>query len=162
MSEINLFNTQTEISIRLLTIISHSKKSLNLQELIYYDYLTLYYGDVDSNYNNLHPSNPHHSIEYILKRTLINESLKLLLSKGLIEVLVTSDGINYKANSFTINFLSCFESNYFELLKKNSVLVTEHFNTYSITELTSYFNQNIGKWKGEFETEVLFRGKYNE
>lgn len=162
MNSTKLFNNPVEIGVRLLVILVHSKKSLDLQEIIYYDYLTTYFGDVDSNFSSLHPSNPLHSIEYIVRRRIIKHGIDILAKKGLISAEYSEDGIKYKASEDSENFLLYFDSNYFKRIVYYAELVSERFNSFSFPELSDYFKEHIGNWKGEFEKEVLFRGGKNE
>ncbi|MFA1512441.1 ABC-three component system middle component 2 [Priestia aryabhattai] len=161
MENIKLFNNPVEIGVRLLVILVHSKKSLDLQEIIYYDYLTTYFGDVDSNFSSLHPSNPLHSIEYIVRRRIIKEGLNIVAKKGLIKAEYSEKGIRYKASEEAEGFLSYFESNYYKQIAYYADLVSKRFNSFSFPELSNYFKEHIGHWKGEFEKEVLFRGGEN-
>lgn len=162
MKNIKLFNNPIEIGVRLLVILVHSKKSLEFQEIIYYDYLTTYFGDVDSKFSSLHPSNPLHSVEYIVRRRIIKEGLNTISRKGLIVAEYSEQGIKYKASEEAKDFLSYFESEYYGQIRYYANLVSERFNHFSISELSVYFKEHIGKWKGEFEKEILFRGEKNE
>lgn len=161
MKNIKLFNNPVEIGVRLLVILVHSKKPLDLQEIIYYDYLTTYFGDVDSNFPSLHPSNPFHSTEYIVRRRIIKEGLNIIAKKGLIVTEYSEEGVKYLASEYAEDFLSYFESNYYKQIAYYADLVSERFNSFSFPELSSFFKKHIGHWKGEFEKEVLFRGGEN-
>lgn len=154
-----VFNNAIETGVRIVVILTESKKSLDLQQLIFYDHLTLHFGDVDSQYISLHPSNPFHSTEYIVKRKLVQEGLNIVIAKGIVDVEYSTEGIKYKANKSSEHFLSYFESEYYKKLKFFAYQVALRFNDYSLNELTNYFRLNIGQWKGEFEKEVLFRGE---
>lgn len=153
-----LFNSATETGTRIVVILYESKRSLDLQEIIYYDYLTLHYGDIDSEYNSLHPSNPFHSTEYLVKRKAIQIGLNSVVRKGILDVFYTEDGIKYSTNAHSEHFLSYFESDYFKQLSFFAQKVASRFNNYSLNEMMQYFRQHIGHWKGEFEKESLFRG----
>ncbi|MCR8852861.1 ABC-three component system middle component 2 [Lysinibacillus fusiformis] len=161
MKNMKLFNNPVEIGVRVLVILVHSKKTLDLQEIIYYDYLTTYFGDADSKFSSLHPSNPLHSTEYIVRRRIIKEGLNLIAKKGLIDTEYSKEGVKYRASEFAEDFLSYFESNYYKQIVYYATLVSDKFNSFSFQELSSYFKEHIGHWKGEFEKEVLFRGGKN-
>ncbi|MDA2518989.1 hypothetical protein PDN73_24825 [Bacillus cereus] len=162
MESVKLFNNPVEIGVRILVILVNSKKSLEFQEIVFYDYLTVYFGDVDKSFSSLHPSNPFHSVEYIVRRKIIKEGLNIVSRKGLIDIEYSSQGIKYRPNEYAETFLSYFESDYYEKLGYYANLVSEKFNKLSPSELSSYFRENIGLWKGEFEKEILFRGEENE
>lgn len=159
MEKIRVFNTSVEIGVRILVILNESRKALDLQQLIYYDFLVLHYGDVSTEHTSLHPSNPLHSTEFIVKRKVIQEAIKLVARKGLLSVIYSNTGILYQANDNTSKFLEYFESSYFIKLRHFANLVASRFENYSEVELRKYFMDNFEQWKGEFEKEALFRGE---
>lgn len=158
MESIKIYNTPYEIGIRVLVLLDKSEKPLDLQRLIIYDYLVLHYGDIDNRYQSLHPDNPFHATELFIRRDMIINSIKLICRKGLVDIKLLNTGIYYKSNELGHNFLSYFESGYFNKLKDNATLVIDKFEKYSDTNLKDYIDKNVGNWKDEFENEALFRG----
>lgn len=153
-----VFNNPVEVGVRTLVILNESRRALDLQLLIFYDFLTLHFGDVDSQYQSLHPSNPLHSTEFIVMRRIIRAGIDIVSMKGLVDIIYSSEGISYKSNEYTDKFLSYFESPYFLKLKFNAQLVSSKFDEFTQKSLASYFFSNLGNWKGEFDKEVIFRG----
>lgn len=158
MKNIKLYNTPYEVGIRILILLNECKDILDLQRIIIYDYLILHYGDVDKNYESLHPSNPFHATELIIKRQLVKEGLDLICKKGLIDIDYSDKGFYYQINKIGENFLQYIESKYSDQIRYYSNLVNKRFGKMTEEELNGYINYNIGKWKGEFERETLFRG----
>jgi hypothetical protein len=158
MDKEKLYNSSYEIGVRVLIALSLSSRPLDLQRIIYYDYLTLHYGDIDINYESLHPANPFHTTELYVKRELIQKSLNLICKKGLANISFSNKGFLYEMSSMGKDFLECFESEYFAKLKEYARLVTDRFDALSDDNLHKYINAHIGKWKDEFENESLFRG----
>lgn len=158
MKNIKIYNTAYEIGIRILILLGQSKKELDLQRIIFYDYLMIHYNDVNTAYESLHPDNPYHATELFVRRKLIQDALKLIGQKGLLEVKFSNSGIQYHITSLGINFLSYFESEYFTKLSEYARLVIEQFHNYSDEELKRYINNNVGQWEDQFEREALFRG----
>lgn len=158
MKNIKIYNTAYEIGIRILILLGQSTKELDLQRIIFYDYLMIHYNDVNAAYESLHPDNPYHATELFVRRKLVQDALKLIGQKGLVEVKLSNKGIQYNITSLGINCLSYFESEYFTKLSEYSRLVIEEFNNYSDEELKRYINNNVGQWEDQFEKEALFRG----
>lgn len=157
-SEIKVFNTDVEVGMRVLVTLSENKKGMDLQRIVYYDYFLLHLHDVFEEQISLHPSNPYHATEIAVRRELIQEGIKLMSLKGLIDVKYVTDGIHYSKNKMTDEFLQYFESSYFIKLRTNAKFVAEKFRKFSDKKLQKFVYSNIGKWSGEFERESLFRG----
>lgn len=162
MKNIKLYNTPYEVGVRILILLDECKSTLDLQRIVIYDYLILHYGDVDKNYESLHPSNPFHATELVIKRELVKEGLNLICKKGLIDIEYSSEGFYYHINSMGEGLLEYFESKYFNQMKCFAKVVNKRFDKMVKEELNIYINDNIGKWKGEFDREALFRGDRND
>ena len=165
-SLIRLFNTEEEIGVRLLFILATTKEKMSLSRLIYYDYFALHLDDIDKNLESLHPSNPSHSAEIVVRRKIIMNAVEYMALKKLLDVKYTTQGIYYKFNSITENFLSYFISDYSKQLKDNIAIVHNLFSDLTDKRLDKYVKKNIGNWVGEFEKEyqleLLGEGEENE
>ncbi|AIQ70245.1 hypothetical protein PGRAT_23275 [Paenibacillus graminis] len=158
-SETLLFNTPLEIGLRCIVILDELKdQKIDLQRLIYFDYLVIHYGDVETEYESLHPPTPHRSGEILVKRDLVNEGLLLMISKKLVEVEYEASGIFFKASTYCTPFLDHFESQYLLQLRENAKIMAMKFSTYTKDELKKYMTDNLDRWGGEFNKESLFRG----
>lgn len=158
MNNASIYNTSYEIGMRILILLNFTSKPIDLQRLIYFDYLMLHYGDIDNNYESLHPANPFHTTELYVRRELIQSALNLICKKGLTNILFSNDGFLYEISSLGMNFIKCFESEYSIKLTKYAKLVVNKFDNFSDQNLNEFISINIGKWKDEFENECLFRG----
>ena len=156
--DIRLFNTPLEFGLRSLFIInSIAPKSIDLQRLIYYDYLILHTSDIDQDQPSLHPSYPYRTAEILVKREQLRNGLLIMKSKQLIEIMFNGDGITYTANSLTGKFLQYFDSDYTELLKSSVAWVVKKFDSCSDYELNEYMNKNMELWGSEFSKEAYIR-----
>ncbi|WDM21262.1 ABC-three component system middle component 2 [Paenibacillus polymyxa] len=159
--EILLFNSNLEIALRILVLLSQdSNNTYDLDRLVIFDYFIIHANDVDSEQMNLHPSLPLRSSEIIIKRKLISEGLDLLVSRGLIGIVYKDSGVYYCSNTLTKVFVELLKSDYFIILKKLSTWVAETYGSIETSELNSIVNKNIQQWGGEFEFESLVRGNY--
>ncbi len=157
--ETYLFNTPLEVGLRCLVILNELEgKAIDLQRIIYLDYLLVHYGDIDSNYESLHPATPYRSGEILIKRDLVNQGLLLMLRKKLVEVEYGHNGILYKTPPYCEVFLNHFESKYMSQLRAMSKVLLERFSSYSDEELKEFMMDHIDRWGGEFTRESLVRG----
>lgn len=154
---IKLYNTEEEIGVRLLCILEQIKTKASFVRLLYYDYFSLHLDDIDRKYESLHPSNPSHSTEIVVKRKLVNAAIECMALKGLLDVKYTATGIYYTKNSVTGPFLECFQSSYMTKLRDNIRIVHEIFCEYSDKRLQKYVDNHLGKWTGQFEKQYSTR-----
>lgn len=157
MNNASIYNTSYEVSVRVLILLNFTSGPIDLQRIIYYDYLMLHYGDVDEDYESIHPANPFHTTELYIRRELIQSALDLICKKGLTNIILSNDGFLYEISSLGRNFIKCFENDYFAKLIKYAQLVTNRFDNFSVNDINEFININVGKWKDEFENEILFR-----
>ena len=52
-----------------------------------------------------------------------------------------------------------FQNTYVDELKKSIAMVDEMLNRFSDEQIYRFINRNIGKWAGEFETDLFAGGK---
>lgn len=139
----------------MLIILTEVQQECDLQRLTIYDYMMLHSGDIDGGPTSLHPPSPFRSGELLVKRTLIEQGLALLCSKGLIERIFDDGGIRFKASELASPFLEYFECNYSKKARQNAVWIRGRFEGLSDKELQEFVNSRIGKWGAEFIGETL-------
>ncbi len=161
-NKIKIFNSPEEVGVRILFILSICDKRMSSQRIMYYDYFILHLNDIDSIYDSLHPDNPNHSSEIAVKRDIINRSLQLMISKGLLDIKYTKTGIYYQKNNITDAFLQMFKNGYVDKLRQNISIVSGRFEKNSDGQIYRYIDKSIGSWSGEFEKEYFSGGEIDE
>lgn len=159
-AESSSFNSPFEVGLRTLAILAiASPVSLDLQRLIYYDYLVIHTNDVGAidSPPSLHPDTPHRSGGIIVRRKAMQQGLELMYSKSLINIIFDEKGISYSASELTQPFLDLFESSYSKRLQRNALWVIRYFSGYSEEEMKLFIERNIENWGGEFIYEALVR-----
>ncbi|KGP77758.1 ABC-three component system middle component 2 [Paenibacillus sp. 1A_MP2] len=154
------FNSPLEIGLRALIILSVNQPAyLDLQRLVYYDYLVLHTRDIgDPNSpDSIHPATPHRSGEIVVRRKAMQDGLDLMYSRTLLEIVFGGNGVSYIATELSNAFLDLFESEYYKLLRNNAFWVSQFFSEYSDEELKGYIDNKLGSWGGEFMYEALTR-----
>ncbi len=69
-----------------------------------------------------------------------------MISKGLIEVKYTANGIEYIASENTSPFLDNLEEEYTQKLLNNAIWVENKFKTYTYDNLKKYVLENKDQW----------------
>lgn len=155
-----LYNNTYETAIRILTLIDKFNRELELQELIYFDYLLIHISELEECLESLHPDNPYHTTEAYSRRKLIQQSLLLLVRKHLIEISYDSDGMKYKKCSITKAFLNNFSSDYYKQIDKNSIIILKKFEHSNLDELELFMKKILKNTNDSYANEILFRGGY--
>lgn len=152
-SKNKVYNSNFEIAIRILVILL--KLPLNRSstyKLMVLDHLSLNTFDIGGP-ASLHAPIPNRGVQIYSRKEILNESIKLLISKDLISIVPSKDGLLYKITENGINYLTYFESKYFNQLKDKVEWTTGKFKNFSDGDLKNYVNQNLSKWGEEFMTD---------
>ncbi|MDO4650583.1 MAG: hypothetical protein Q4B26_18265, partial [Eubacteriales bacterium] len=86
-----IFNSIFEIRLRILLLLSQTKRALYKDEIVNMDFITVYSADFGIGEENLHGENSFKYGEFASRHELVWEALKELVVDGLITV-VTKDG----------------------------------------------------------------------
>lgn len=150
-----LFNTPLEIGLRCLIILSESNAPCDLHRLKIYDYLLLHSEDVESGPDSLHPPSPFRTGELLVRHSLIENGIRLLLAKGLVSPVFGEGGIRYQATNLANPFLAYFESQYATRARRIAQWLAMTFGDLDDATLQHFVNENVGKWGTEFAVESL-------
>jgi hypothetical protein len=148
------FNSALETGVRALTVLAEaSPRALDLQELVYFDYLIVHSGDADGPVS-LHPNTPLRNGELLVRRTIIEQGVLLMVSRGLAERLLRDDGVSYVATDEAAPFLECLTAIYTHSLRERAEWAVKLFGDLDHDELKSYFDANFERWTREFQSTV--------
>lgn len=148
-----IYNTNAEIGCRILLLLGSVKGPCSVERLSYYDYFSLHLNDLIDGCEGLHPSNPNHSSEIIIKRKTIKNAITYLISKGLLTVVYSASGFKYKNTNLADRLIELLDNTYSLKYKKCVVEVDNFFRDMQDDDITKYVRNNIGKWVGQFESE---------
>ncbi len=128
------FNSPLETGVRSLIILTAAfPNPYGLQYLVFFDYLTVHSGDVDGieSPESLHAPLPMRAGELTVRRELIERGLFLMISRGLVRHLSSSEGFQYAATDDASAFLSMMSSPYILKLRERAAWVIKSFGNYS-------------------------------
>jgi hypothetical protein len=152
----HLFNTPIEFGLRSLILLEAvSPDMCDLQRLGFYDHLLVHSDDVPSGPLALHPATPLRSGELLVRRTLVERGIQLLIRKGLVTKCYTTRGIYFAATQYAKPFLEYFKSDYALRCVEISTWIAGRFQPLSNDELREFIQTNLGRWGTEFTRESL-------
>lgn len=152
----HLFNTPIESALRSLFVLhAVSPNECDLQRLVIYDYLLVHSSDVTGGPESLHPATPLRSGELLVRRTLVQHGLQLLIRKGLAMKAYNQSGIYFGATKHATPFLQYLASDYANRCKEISLWIVEQFQGMGDDELRDLIHDNLGRWGAEFTRDSL-------
>lgn len=145
------FNSPLEIGVRALAILTATfPQALDLQYLVFFDYLTIHSNDVGGP-ESLHAPLPLRSGELTVRRELVERGLFLMMSRGLVERLASSKGFQYVASDTAAAFLSMMSSEYILKLQERAEWVAETFGELTLEELKAVEQNFFREWSTHFQ-----------
>lgn len=134
---------------------------VTIERLIAYDYLILHGKDVFSELESLHPKSPNSSNEFLIKRELFKRGLHLLISKELVKINITKDGISYQGGSLAPMFCEKLNSGYANKLYAAVQSVINTCTSYTDRELEEKIKTRVLVQDSLFKSESVFLNYYN-
>lgn len=154
MEEVNhtLFNSTVETGVRTLVVLNAAyPKKFDLSMLTLLDHLVVHTGDLAGGPPSLHPDVPQRNGELLVRRRLIEESLKLMLRLHLVNISMEKSGIMYIAGDNAFAFVELMRTKYAKELKEKAEWLSENVITLSEKQLKELIAEKIGKWNVEFQ-----------
>ncbi len=107
-----LFNSPFEMMLRVLLFLSQDDKNYYfIDRIILLDFVSCYAADFQLPYSNLHGTNNYKFGEIASRRQLVQEAMKLLVTKGLVEVKVDK-GYWFCISKLGITYANTLNSSY--------------------------------------------------
>lgn len=145
------FNTALETGMRTLTVLAASyPRAHDLSRLVQYDYLVVHSADADGP-PSLHPPLPLRSGELLVRRGLVESGLRLLISRGLADRLLSEEGVLYCAEEQAGAFLNNLRAPYLRELCARAEWVTQTFDVLAMGELEAVIKRLFAAWTTEFQ-----------
>jgi hypothetical protein len=150
VNEDTVFNNPVESALRSLVLLVEAyPATLDLQRLVYMDYLLVHSHDADGP-PSLHPPTPQRDGEVAVRRGLIEQGLHLLLVRGLVERRAASTGFEYAARDTAGCIIASLETEYSQDLRSRAQWVTSTFPQPDMHRLNAFFKERIGHFGEEF------------
>lgn len=139
----SIFNTSFEISLRvLLTLEATSREWCSADWIAASDFITVYSGDFGIADENLHGENNYRYSEYALRREMIREALKSLVSRQLIDVKSTSEGFKYALGKLGSEYCTEMENDYSQRYRELAKAVKDAFGHKTDNEILGLVRRN--------------------
>lgn len=145
-----LFNSPLETGLRAIVLLEAMyPRACGLAELTWFDHLVVHTGDF-SGPQSLHPDLPARAGELLVRRRLVEQSLRLMQRVHLVDEVYTQDGVAFVASEDAPSFASLLESSYSRALKDRAQWIAEQFRSVGTAEIERQISDRIGRWSAEF------------
>ncbi|WP_313570135.1 ABC-three component system middle component 2 [Comamonas terrigena] len=155
------FNSTLETGIRALVLLeAFHPRRCDLLEVTWLDHLVVHTGDLGGQEapQSLHPDLPNRAGELLVRRQLVEKSLRLMQQVHLVEVFETEDGISFGAGEDAPSYLDLLQAPYSLALKERARWIARYFAGLKMDEIRALVESRIGRWTADFRLEGMFRG----
>lgn len=152
------FNSTLETGIRALVVLeAFHPRRCDLLEMTWLDHLVVHTGDLNGQDvpQSLHPDLPNRAGELLVRRQLVEKSLRLMQQVHLIDVFETEDGIAFGASDDAPAYLDLLQAPYSMALKERAKWMAERFAGMQTAEMRALIESCIGRWTADFRGERL-------
>lgn len=155
------FNSTLETGIRALVVLeAFHPRRCDLLEMTWLDHLVVHTGDLDDPDapSSLHPDLPNRAAELVVRRPLVESSLRLMQQLHLVDVFENEDGITFGASDDAPIYLDLLQAPYSVALKERAQWMAGRFANEPAAAMRRKMEQRIGRWTADFRVEQLFTG----
>ena len=149
-----LFNSELETGTRAMVILDAAyPRALDLARLTWFDHLVVHTQDIGGP-SSLHPALPGRTGELLVRRRLVEESLKLMRRLHLVDAIADERGIMYRAGDDAPALVSLMRTKYATALKDRAKWLVTELADLEEAQLTQRIASHIGRWSAEFQGEA--------
>lgn len=147
----SLYNTPFELGLRMVYLLFALRPhEADLLKLVMLDYAIVYSKDVGGP-ESLHTPVPYRNSELFSRRERIEQGLYLMSSRGLIDIRVTANGLNYIAGSSSFTMVGSLSSKYWRELTHRCRWAAQRFGEMSTRDMQTLFANQGHLWGAELE-----------
>ena len=150
------FNSTLETGIRALVVLeAFYPRRCDLMEMTWLDHLVVHTADLDGEDvpESLHPDLPDRAGELLVRRQLVERSLRVMQQIHMVDVFETEAGIEFCASQEAPSYVDLLQAPYSRALKARARWMAERFAGMTTPQIRSLVESRIGKWTAEFRVD---------
>lgn len=146
----HLYNSPLETGIRAVIVLEHLRPvKADLSEMVLFDHVVVHTGDHDGP-PSLHADVPDRKGELLVRRRLVEQSLRLMQRCHLVAETHDVDGISYQATDEAAAYIELLETPYSEHLKCCSAWIRDEVERHTKAGFKARLRERIGDWADAF------------
>ncbi|MGP1439568.1 MAG: ABC-three component system middle component 2 [Treponema sp.] len=138
-----VFNTEFEISLRVLCILANINEALSFEKILCFDFISTYAKEFGLEEHNIQGDSNYKLSEFTARRTLITKAIQKLVLDRYVVPIITTDDLYYKVTEKGLNFNIKMNDSYFDQLKKLTLKVFKIYGSKSDEEIYREINKKI-------------------
>ncbi|KQQ45663.1 hypothetical protein ASF58_18985 [Methylobacterium sp. Leaf125] len=147
----HLYNSTLETGIRAVIVLEHLRPvRADLPEMVLFDHVVVHTGD-HGGPPSLHTAVPGRIGELLVRRRLVEDSLRLMQQCHLVAEAHDADGITYQATDEAAAYMELLETPYSEHLKRCSAWIGDEVSRHTKVGFKERVRARIGDWAEAFE-----------
>ena len=148
-----LFNSPLETGVRSVVLLhAATPRAYDLTHLTWLDHLVVHTEDLPAGPPSLHPDIPQRSGELVVRRSIVEEGLKLMARLHMVEERYETDGIFYAATEEASLFVQLMRTVYGRSLKIRADWLIDYVTNSDTTFLANLIQEKVGRWTIEFQS----------
>lgn len=137
------FNTPLETGIRLVILLTEAYPNMfSLDRLVMLDHILVHTTDFGGP-TSVHPPSPYRVAEPYVRRELVQRSLVLFRSRGLLNEVPTDEGFLWRAGEPAAPFVECLTTRYHRLLRARAKWTVDNFGSASDLQLAAAMGERV-------------------
>lgn len=149
--EVPLFNSALETGLRALVVLDAlHPRACSTSELVWFDHLVVHTADLEGP-DSLHPDLPSRAGELLVRRSLVDDGVRLLLNAELVYVIEDEEGMRFQAGDEAPSFLELLEVPYALALKERARWLAQKLGALPEETIRDLVHQRLGRWTLEFQ-----------
>ena len=140
-----LFNSEFEVSMRVLLLLDTFNSSLDLDQIMYLDFFTIFSKNYDLEGENINGDSDYRINSLTMQPDLYKNAIRELVTSGFIVVRSEQDGFRYRINESGRKLCKSMTSDYSIQYKNNATLTHMRFIDASIENIKTFAKQKEGK-----------------
>ncbi|OPZ32486.1 MAG: hypothetical protein BWY97_01476 [Tenericutes bacterium ADurb.BinA124] len=140
-----LFNSEFEVSMRVLLLLDTFNSSLDLDQIMYLDFFTIFSKNYGLEGENINGDSDYRINSLTMQPDLYKNAIRELVTSGLIVVRSEQDGFRYRINESGRKLCKSMTSDYSIQYKNNATLTRMRLIDTSIENIKTFAKQKEGK-----------------
>ena len=140
-----LFNSEFEVSMRVLLLLDTFKSSLDLDQIMYLDFFTIFSKNYGLGGENINGDSEYRINSLTMQPDLYKNAIRELVTSGFIMVRSEQDGFRYRINESGQKLCKSMTSDYSVQYKNNAALTHMRFIEASIESIKTFAKQKEEK-----------------
>ncbi|MGP1451396.1 MAG: ABC-three component system middle component 2 [Metamycoplasmataceae bacterium] len=145
-----IFNTNFEISMRILLLLSIYRKPIDIETIMYLDFFALYSKNYGFNKKNINGDLNYVNIELSNQYIFIKKAIIELVLKDFLIIIDDKSGFLYTIKKERTNFIYNLKNNYSKEYKKNVKLIIDVLDNIEISNIKKYAKNKERDLDNEF------------